>query len=491
MHTTLMSCSICSKRREAGGLEHDAGRNVVKIRGQITVFILASFILYISPITALFIVGGTIARLYRMETSIAEAKSSMFGLSYIVRSLFVTAGYSAQVLADQVATARAEFNLRLTEIEVHPAGLSGSSRFVESVEITRRLWSRSEENVREIERILADMASSGTDRRRGLDLSLREYDSLLRTSDIGRNRDHYYIIKALNLIDSVIIEADTYSKILVDASRLVAVEIRRRIRMLTLIIATSLIVFSGGVLAFALNFSRESLVRKVNRLVEDVKATEREKRIFQMKILRYQINPHFLFNTLNSVRYTSLKEGAPESAEMIRILSRLLRNTISSDELLTTVRAEIRNLTDYAALMQKRYDNRFDFHIDCADVLKELLIPPFLIQPVLENSILHGLTEIMNKEKRPAELRVSFETTGSKLGITIRDNGTGIDADIVARVLRDTPDREPHHIGLKNIHDRIILAYGPPFGLRISSKPDAETEVVIILPVERVAGGNH
>ena len=337
---------------------------------------------------------------------------------------------------------------------------------------------------------MSDMAKSGIDLRRTSDLSLMEYNSLLTTANVGRNQDHYYFIKALNLIDSVIIESDTYSQILLEASSLVAIEIRRRIRVLTVIIALSPLVFGAGVLAFALNFSRESLARQINTLLEDVKATEKEKRIFQMRILRYQINPHFLFNTLNSVRYTSLKEGAQETAEMTRILSRLLRNTISSDEPVTTVETEIRNLMDYVALMQKRFDNRLNFRIECAEVLKDLLIPPFLIQPVLENSILHGLTEIINSEKRNAELFVTFEITGKRLSITVRDNGAGIDAHTVARVLSDAPDREPHHIGLKNIHDRLILAYGPAFGLGITSTLGSGTDVVMVLPVERVTGGD-
>lgn len=461
----------------------------MRIRGQITVFILVSFFLYLTPIAALFLVGGTITRLYRMETTIAETKSSMFGLNNVVRSLLVTSGYSVQALADLVSSARADFNQRLAELETHPAGLRTSASFAESLEITRTLWSRSEENVQGIERILQDMAESEIDQRRTPGLSLMEYNSLLTTSAIGRNQDHYYFIKALNLIDSVIIEADTYSQILVDASALVAVEIRRRIRMLTVIIATSLVVFGAGVLLFALNFSRESLVRRIHTLVDDVKATEEEKRVFQMKILRYQINPHFLFNTLSSVRYASLREGAQETADMIRILGRLLRNTISSDDPLTTVETEIGNLRDYAALMQKRYDHQLDFRIQCPESLRDLLIPPFLIQPVLENSILHGLTAVINADERNAELSVTFEVTGKKLSITVRDNGIGIDPETVARLLSDTPDRDPHHIGLKNIHDRLILNYGQPFGLRISSTPGSGTEVVMALPVERRSGG--
>jgi sensor histidine kinase YesM len=462
----------------------------VKIRGRITVFILVSFFLYLTPIAALFLVGGTIARLYRTETSIAKTESSMFGLNNIVRSLLVTSGYTVENLSDKVSSAREEFDHRLSELETHLAAQRTSVTFPESLAITRRLWLRSEANVQEIERILSDMAKSGIDLRRTSDLSLMEYNSLLTTANVGRNQDHYYFIKALNLIDSVIIESDTYSQILLEASSLVAIEIRRRIRVLTVIIALSPLVFGAGVLAFALNFSRESLARQINTLLEDVKATEKEKRIFQMRILRYQINPHFLFNTLNSVRYTSLKEGAQETAEMTRILSRLLRNTISSDEPVTTVETEIRNLMDYVALMQKRFDNRLNFRIECAEVLKDLLIPPFLIQPVLENSILHGLTEIINSEKRNAELFVTFEITGKRLSITVRDNGAGIDAHTVARVLSDAPDREPHHIGLKNIHDRLILAYGPAFGLGITSTLGSGTDVVMVLPVERVTGGD-
>ncbi|MCK5248708.1 MAG: histidine kinase, partial [Spirochaetaceae bacterium] len=428
------------------------------------------------------IVGYNISRLYRLETEIAETKSSMYRLNYLIRTLFASPGFSTTDLRMQVSEARIIFDQSLANIDIHPLSSAGASNVEESIAITRQLWSSSEANIQEIESILSELAESRIDQRRGLDISLMEYNSMLKTTDVKKNRDHYYIIRGQNLIDSVIIESDTYSQILYEASAQVAKDTRNRIRLLTFIMGASLTIFGTGVLIFALNFSREALVEKVNNLLEEVTSRENDKRIFQMKMLRYQINPHFLFNTLNSVRYTSLQEGAKESAEMIRILSRLLRNTVSTDEVLVPIRSEIANINDYMSLMKKRYGDRLGFTVNCDELTQDNLIPPFLIQPLLENAILHGLSAILNEANKNAQLLVDFTKSEVSLIVHITDNGIGMDHEMITEILLQTSERGTHHIGMKNIHDRLRLGYGPPYGLNIDSSSGEGTTVSIILP---------
>ncbi len=421
----------------------------------------------------------------------AETESSMYRLNYLIRSLFTSSGFAVLDLRSQVSEARTVFDQSLSNIDIHPLSSARASNVEESIAITRRLWSSSEVNIREIESILSELADCGINQRRGVDISLMEYNSLLKSTDVTKNRDHYYIIRGLNLIDSVILESDTYSQILFDASTQVARDTRNRIRLLTFIMGASLTIFGIGVFIFVLNFSREALVKKVKDLLEEVTSRENDKRIFHLRMLRYQINPHFLFNTLNSVRYTSLQEGAKESAEMIRILSRLLRNTISTDEVLIPIRSEIANINDYMSLMRKRYSDRPDFTILCKESTLENMIPPFLIQPLLENSIQHGLSTALNEGAKTALVTVEFVESEETLAVRITDNGIGMDKATVSNTLFQAPERETHHIGMKNIHDRLRLGYGAPYGLKIESSIGKGMTVSLILPNVMQSGENQ
>lgn len=461
----------------------------MRVRGQVTAFILVSFLLHLTQITLVFVFGSAIARLQRLEVDVAETKASLFRLNDLIGSVMITPGDPVERMAVELAVARVEFDTRLEVIDRRIPRLASASGFDQSVDVVRRLWARSEPSVLEIEQLLNELARNDFESRRGLDVSLVDYNSRLRTNDIRRNTDHYLIIRARNLIDSLILEADTYGLILVEAAELVAGEAGRTIRILTLVAVLSVIGFGAGVLVFGLRFSRESMVRRIDSLIDDVKVTERDRRTFQMRALRHQMNPHFLFNTLNTVRYTCLSEGASESAEMLRILSRLLRNRISSDEGLVTIRSEISNLTDYMTLMQRRYGSGLRFRVSCPDRIMDWCIPPFLIQPLLENAILHGLGERINSSGN-AEVTLEFRPHATKLEVKARDNGAGMNRDQVSRILSISPDRDSDHIGVKNIHDRLVLAFGHPFGLSVQSRPDEGTEVTLSVPIHQQAGGD-
>lgn len=455
----------------------------MRIRRQITAFILVSFLLNLTPVALVFFIGGSIIRLQGLEVDIAETKASMFRLSDLIRSVMVKPGYSVAALSTQLGEARRDFHQKLMRIDDRLPSNRSAASFERAVTIVRRLWSESERSVLQIEGILDELSRNGFESRRSLEVSIIDYNSLLRTSEVLQNRDHYLIVRARNIIDSVILEADTYGHILIEASDAVETVVRRTIRLLTVMVALSVAGFGGGALFFGLRFSRESMVRRIDSLLDDVMEKEREKREFQIKALRYQMNPHFLFNTLNTVRHTCVAEGASESAEMIRILSRLLRNRLSSDNSLTTIRAEIDNLLDYMSLMQKRYNDRIDFRVSCSEDIEQWRIPRFLIQPLLENAILHGLRDRINVDNEQAELFVRFVPNESILEVTVSDNGVGMSRTSVSRLLSELPDRASDHIGVKSIHDMLSIAYGPPCGLSISSKPARGTDVTIALPI--------
>lgn len=229
-----------------------------------------------------------------------------------------------------------------------------------------------------------------------------------------------------------------------------------------------------------------------NTMVGDLKALfaavveeEKQKRKAQIKSLQYQINPHFLYNTLSSIRFTASLQKADNVAEMIMVLSRLLRNTINKADLLILVVEEISNLKDYIYIQQIRYKNRIQVEYAIEEAIEKVKVPGMLLQPLLENSISHGLSERLNQEECSALIRVRGFKKDEKICFEVWDNGVGMTEEQIKRVFDSQYEKEeiPRvHVGIKNIHDRIRYQYGPEYGIQIRSVPEEFSLIEISLP---------
>lgn len=229
-----------------------------------------------------------------------------------------------------------------------------------------------------------------------------------------------------------------------------------------------------------------------NTMVGDLKALfaavveeEKQKRKAQIKSLQYQINPHFLYNTLSSIRFTASLQKADNVAEMIMVLSRLLRNTINKADLLIPVVEEISNLKDYIYIQQIRYKNRIQVEYAIEEAIEKVKVPGMLLQPLLENSISHGLSERLNREECSALIRVNGFKKDEKICFEVWDNGVGMTEEQIKRVFDSQYEKEeiPRvHVGIKNIHDRIRYQYGPEYGIQIRSVPEEFSLIEISLP---------
>lgn len=204
---------------------------------------------------------------------------------------------------------------------------------------------------------------------------------------------------------------------------------------------------------------------------KEAEAMQMQRRLQERRFaqLQSQINPHFLFNTLNTIAALAREESAPLSEELILRLSKFFRYSLESDEKLVSLGREIQLLRDYMELQETRYGDRITMEIRADPALDDLVVPKFILQPLVENSILHGL------RSRNSGGQIRVRTYQGRLGVTIMvtDNGCGFNP----RSTVPAPDRQ-RSVGLDNIRERVELSGGR---LDVFSRPGLGTAVRIIL----------
>jgi two-component system sensor histidine kinase YesM len=196
--------------------------------------------------------------------------------------------------------------------------------------------------------------------------------------------------------------------------------------------------------------------------------------------LQAQINPHFLYNTLEAIRMKSLAEGGKTSAKMIVQLAQLFRYSLKTAELVT-VDNERNHAHQYIELFKIRFQNQLKSSFVVEEKLKNYYVPPFILQPLIENFLLHGF----KRDSEENNLIVSIFEKQNKLWIEIEDNGIGIQQDklIVIKKSLESAESSTDSIGLGNVNQRIRLKYGDEYGVDIESAPGIKTLVTVKLPL--------
>ncbi len=229
-----------------------------------------------------------------------------------------------------------------------------------------------------------------------------------------------------------------------------------------------------------------AMARQLDRLFREAVGREREVQRATLRALRYQVNPHLLANTLASIRLTALAAGDERTAGMLATLSRLLRRTLSRTDDLVPLAEEMENLRDWIAVMQVRYLDRIDARIDVDPGLARRPVPPMVLQPLVENAVLHGLSGRLNEADGGAVLEVTAIETDGTLLLSVRDNGRGMSPDEVAAAFARDPEAAGPEgaaaIGIANVHARVRAQFGPSAGLAIESVPGRGTTARITLP---------
>ncbi|HWE61109.1 MAG TPA: sensor histidine kinase [Chloroflexota bacterium] len=226
-----------------------------------------------------------------------------------------------------------------------------------------------------------------------------------------------------------------------------------------------------------------AMLDELRRLVDDVLRAQIHEREAELHALQNQINPHFLYNTLESINMLALTHGDREISRMVTSLGRLLRLTISSTAVLIRVRDELEYVNHYLVVQRMRYGDRISMLVDVdADILDSCL-PKLTLQPLVENALYHGL----EPQRGVGHVVVRGRRAGADLLLSVEDDGVGMDAAALAAVnamLDQEPLRGSRSVGLANVQQRIKLYCGPAYGLIISSVQGQGTTVTVRIPYQ-------
>lgn len=225
-----------------------------------------------------------------------------------------------------------------------------------------------------------------------------------------------------------------------------------------------------------------SMVEQVQKLMDDVVREQEEKRKNELDALQSQINPHFLYNTLDSIIWMIESERYEEAVDMVTALANLFRISLSQGKTIITIKEEFQHARNYSSIQKVRFKNKFQVDFILDEKLEKFLTIKLIIQPLLENAIYYGV-EAMDGDGEI--LVMGYEKEGD-IYIDIVDNGIGMPPEQVEHLLTDGNYERKHGsgIGLRNVDQRIKLYFGKDYGLQIKSEPDVGTKVTIHLPMK-------
>lgn len=222
----------------------------------------------------------------------------------------------------------------------------------------------------------------------------------------------------------------------------------------------------------------------LNELLDREAESARELRLSEFKALQAQINPHFLYNSLDMINWMAAAGEKEQVCNAVQALGRFYKLTLSKKDTFGTVRKETEHATLYVKLQNMRYENRIHFAVDIDENIQDCVMPKLIFQPLVENAILHG---IMEREDKQGEVLLAGWRDGDDLVFLVFDNGVGISDEQLAQLLHEgridaISSKTGNNIGVYNTHERLRLYYGPRYGLEYKSAPGKGTEVYIRLP---------
>lgn len=231
----------------------------------------------------------------------------------------------------------------------------------------------------------------------------------------------------------------------------------------------------------SLSKSFEKMLFKIKSLMEDLKKTESIKRQRELDALQAKINPHFLYNTLESVVWLAEEGDNKGVVKQVTSLATLFRVSIAKGKDIITIQEELTHVKSYLEIQSIRYKDKFDYKFIVPEELKHCPTTKLIVQPIVENSIYHGLKYIEDD----GHIIIKVEAVGEdKIAIKVIDNGAGMDEKTVNALLDPNGDikRSGNGIGIININERLKLVYGNEYGLSVESELEEGTTVTILIP---------
>lgn len=226
--------------------------------------------------------------------------------------------------------------------------------------------------------------------------------------------------------------------------------------------------------AKSLSLHFNSMVNKISMLMEDVAEQQRSIKNYEIKVLQSQINPHFLYNTLDTIVWMAEFNDSEKVIAITKALANFFRLSLSGGSELTTLHHEMKHVEDYLFIQQQRYGDALQYSINYHDEQKDIEIPKIILQPFVENAIYHGL------KNKGGKIDITAHLSHHDLLITIKDNGMGFDVNA-----SNNESKAKHvklgGVGISNVSQRLKLYYGSDYGVSIESKPGSGTTVTLKL----------
>jgi len=226
-----------------------------------------------------------------------------------------------------------------------------------------------------------------------------------------------------------------------------------------------------------------SMNRKIKTLIDENYVARIREKETEILALNVQLNPHFLHNTLNTIHWMALANEQEKVSRMLLVLSRMLHYTTDNRQDITTFREDLAWLEDYLQIMKHRYGGSFEVQFEIESELMDAEVPKLFLQPIVENSVLHGFREI----EEGGMITIYGKRQGQNVVFCVEDNGGGISAEELARICADDNEEEgsSESIGLQNVSKRIVLLYGREYGLTVESEAGIGTRVTVTFPYRK------
>ncbi len=232
----------------------------------------------------------------------------------------------------------------------------------------------------------------------------------------------------------------------------------------------------------ALGYSLNVMIQKISSLIDQVTKEQTMLREAEIELLQMQINPHFLYNTLDTIVWLAEAGNKESMIQMVENLSEFFRSSLNGGRDIVPISSEVRHISSYLQIQQVRYQDILDYEIWISEDIESYLIPKITLQPLVENALYHGI-----KHKRGlGKIRVSGKKTGDSILFTVEDNGIGMKPER----LRQVKEGLTHHhedksdfYALYNVSERIRLKFGSSYGLKLYSKYSEGTKVEVWLPL--------
>jgi two-component system sensor histidine kinase YesM len=233
---------------------------------------------------------------------------------------------------------------------------------------------------------------------------------------------------------------------------------------------------------------KENRIKSVVWKEEDERDLEMIKKRVDLVTLQNQINPHFLYNTLDSIRSKALLDGQKEIADMTQVLSKFFRYCISNSESLVRIEEELKHIGDYYYIQKYRFEDRIDMVVELeSDEIQKYYIPKMSLQPLVENAFVHGLEKVSRK----GLIRVKIQKTEDRILVTVSDNGAGMtieQLDFMNERMNSmyiaSSRRSGHNsIAVNNINARIKMTFGDSYGISYRSMIGEGTDAVVSIPI--------